>query len=555
MSEYLQSGQHPDADQIGAFVEHALPAHEREQIFNHLAVCPECRAVVALSLPSVEEPAQSLAAATRRPWWSGWTLAWPAAAALAALTVLVLYLHRAAVVPSAPASTQIASSHVPASPTAQEQSPAFFAKPALGGSQAQPAGVNRAASKDAAGLTQKQIPETGTISAQFIAPPQMQDRKVSSLDEVARAPVNLPAGSPGQNLRFNAAPRVVASGGASSGVAGGLATAPSAAAEGRLSQPAPPKPLETALVPEVPASAPIVITTPGPGSAAVEVTSAAPIATASYDAAKMTLAAEEAQVTELKHSLPSRLPVLSMVEQAHLVVAIDTSNAVFLSRDDGRHWKAIRAQWQGRAVRTALVGSPAEGRAGFGHDKEAGAVAMQAAGTESAGNRNEAALAQLRSLSVLPSGSLAGTVTDMSGAVIPGATVAVTDTAANAVRTARTDQSGQYHVDGLAPGTYRVDARSPGFRTETLAAVGIASGARNVANLSLAVGAASQTVTVASAPLIETGTVGALATEIPASKKEKAKPAAPGRTTPVFEIVTDSGERWTSADGVTWKRM
>jgi hypothetical protein len=244
-----------------------------------------------------------------------------------------------------------------------------------------------------------------------------------------------------------------------------------------------------------------------------------------------------------------------MVEQAHLVVAIDTSNAVFVSRDDGRHWKAIHVQWQGRAVRTALVGSPAEGRAGFGHDKEARAVALQGAAAESAGNRNEAALAQVRSLSVLPSASLAGTVTDMSGAVIPGATVAVTDTAANAVRTARTDQSGQYHVDGLAPGTYRVDARSPGFRTETLAAVGIASGARNVANLSLAVGAASQTVTVASAPLIETGTVGALATEIPASKKEKAKPAAPGRTTPVFEIVTDSGERWTSADGVTWKRM
>jgi protocatechuate 3,4-dioxygenase beta subunit len=244
-----------------------------------------------------------------------------------------------------------------------------------------------------------------------------------------------------------------------------------------------------------------------------------------------------------------------MVEQAHLVVAIDTSNAVFVSRDDGRHWKAIHVQWQGRAVRTALVEFPVVSRIGFGHDKEARAVALQGAAAESAGNRNEAALAQVRSLSVLPSASLAGTVTDMSGAVIPGATVAVTDTAANAVHTARTDQSGQYHVDGLAPGTYRVDARSPGFRTETLAVVTVAAYRQNVANLSLAVGAAAQTITVTTVPPSETKTLDASAREIPVSKKEKAKPAAPSPPTPVFEIFTDNGERWTSADGVTWKHM
>ena len=53
MSETLQSGRHPDADQISAFVESALPAYEREQVLDHLAVCTECRAIVALSLPEV----------------------------------------------------------------------------------------------------------------------------------------------------------------------------------------------------------------------------------------------------------------------------------------------------------------------------------------------------------------------------------------------------------------------------------------------------------------------------------------------------------------------
>ena len=37
MSEALQFGQHPDADQISAFVEQALPAHEREQMLGHMA--------------------------------------------------------------------------------------------------------------------------------------------------------------------------------------------------------------------------------------------------------------------------------------------------------------------------------------------------------------------------------------------------------------------------------------------------------------------------------------------------------------------------------------
>jgi hypothetical protein len=60
---------------------------------------------------------------------------------------------------------------------------------------------------------------------------------------------------------------------------------------------------------------------------------------------------------------------------------------------------------------------------------------------------------------------------------------------------------------------------------------------------------------VTSAAPIETETVDASAMEISASKKKNAKPAAPSQPTPVFEIVTDNGERWTSADGVTWKHM
>jgi hypothetical protein len=39
------------------------------------------------------------------------------------------------------------------------------------------------------------------------------------------------------------------------------------------------------------------------------------------------------------------------------------------------------------------------------------------------------------------------------------------------------------------------------------------------------------------------------------AKKTSTRPQASNRPAPVFEIVTDNGDRWTSADGVTWKHM
>jgi Carboxypeptidase regulatory-like domain/Putative zinc-finger len=114
MSELLQSGQHPDADQLSAFIEHALPPHEQEQTLAHLAICPHCRSVVALSLPAAEELAKPHLEPVRRPWLSGWNLVWPAAAALAALVVVGIYIRKDAILPS----------HVPPAQTALSQPPA-----------------------------------------------------------------------------------------------------------------------------------------------------------------------------------------------------------------------------------------------------------------------------------------------------------------------------------------------------------------------------------------------------------------------------------------------
>jgi Carboxypeptidase regulatory-like domain/Putative zinc-finger len=108
MSELLQSGQHPDADQLSAFVEHVLPAHEQEETLAHLAVCSACRSIVALSLPAFEE--QPIPQPVRRPWLSGWNLVWSGTAALAAMVLTGVLLRNDSSVPS----------HVPPAQTAQE---------------------------------------------------------------------------------------------------------------------------------------------------------------------------------------------------------------------------------------------------------------------------------------------------------------------------------------------------------------------------------------------------------------------------------------------------
>ena len=64
-------------------------------------------------------------------------------------------------------------------------------------------------------------------------------------------------------------------------------------------------------------------------------------------------------------------------------------------------------------------------------------------------------------------GQLAGAVTDPSGAVIPGASVTVTNLGTNAERTETTSSNGAYTMTGLAPATYQVRIQAAGFQPYT----------------------------------------------------------------------------------------
>src|SRR5206468_8392806 len=60
-------------------------------------------------------------------------------------------------------------------------------------------------------------------------------------------------------------------------------------------------------------------------------------------------------------------------------------------------------------------------------------------------------------------GSITGTITDETGAAVPGATVTVTQTSTNNVHTSTTSDSGFYTVPQLPPGNYRVSVEKSGF--------------------------------------------------------------------------------------------
>ena len=61
-------------------------------------------------------------------------------------------------------------------------------------------------------------------------------------------------------------------------------------------------------------------------------------------------------------------------------------------------------------------------------------------------------------------GSVSGTVTDATGALIPDATVSVTNVGTNETQTARTGREGQFNFVNLVPSTYTVKVEKPGFK-------------------------------------------------------------------------------------------
>src|SRR6201993_1561693 len=104
-------------------------------------------------------------------------------------------------------------------------------------------------------------------------------------------------------------------------------------------------------------------------------------------------------------------------------------------------------------------------------------------------------------------GTLFGTVTDISGGVVPGAEVSVENVSTGLKRDGRTDKSGEYRLVGLPTGSYTLRVEKEGFQTEVREGIGLSPGAAIGINLSLVVGKVSVHVTVeADVPSVDSTT-------------------------------------------------
>lgn len=95
-------------------------------------------------------------------------------------------------------------------------------------------------------------------------------------------------------------------------------------------------------------------------------------------------------------------------------------------------------------------------------------------------------------------GSVVGTVTDSSGAVVPQAKVTITNVGTNVSQPAATDGSGYYSFPDLPPGNYKVEVGKQGFTSVVRSGVTLAVNSTVRVDVKLNPGEVTQTVTVQS---------------------------------------------------------
>jgi len=102
-------------------------------------------------------------------------------------------------------------------------------------------------------------------------------------------------------------------------------------------------------------------------------------------------------------------------------------------------------------------------------------------------------------------GSISGTVTDTTGAVVPNASVVATEVDTNVQNKTTSNKDGIYRFPSLSPGTYEISVGKQGFKTAVVKNISLNVAGTLTVDLKLQVGAVRQQVNVTSqAPVIET---------------------------------------------------
>jgi len=102
-------------------------------------------------------------------------------------------------------------------------------------------------------------------------------------------------------------------------------------------------------------------------------------------------------------------------------------------------------------------------------------------------------------------GGISGTISDPQGLVVPGAIVVVVNLGTNERVRTTASSNGTYSVQNLEPVTYRIEVQAGGFKKEVIDNVKVDTATTVTRNVSLQIGAATETISVkADSPLVDT---------------------------------------------------
>jgi hypothetical protein len=117
-------------------------------------------------------------------------------------------------------------------------------------------------------------------------------------------------------------------------------------------------------------------------------------------------------------------------------------------------------------------------------------------------------LAEFLAFGQQDSGTILGAVRDAQDALVPGATVTVTNVETGVAKTTPVTSTGEYSMPFLVPGKYSVTAIAPGFKKSIRTGLALRVADQLVIDMKLEVGAVSESVTVeATAPLVDSASI------------------------------------------------
>ena len=139
-------------------------------------------------------------------------------------------------------------------------------------------------------------------------------------------------------------------------------------------------------------------------------------------------------------------------------------------------------------------------------------------------------------------GQITGTVTDVSGAVVPGAQITVIQKSTNSSYKVGTSSTGDFTMPALAIGAYQVKVEKEGFKTHLTDNVAVTPGGSAGVDVRLEVGAATQRVEVSAAAQIIQTENGRVSTTVSAFLVDSLPVLVNGASRSPFDIALSTPE-------------